>query len=78
MIVESNITNCERQYRNFCGLVSTYKPNVELDKITVEKTPKGNWRVYDKNGNKVCLVSKFILNDELVDAKKLRKCDENV
>ena len=76
MIVESNITNCERLYRNFCGVVSTYKPNVEIDKVCVEKTPKGNWRVYDKDGNKICLVSRFMLTDELVDAKNLRKAAE--
>ena len=76
MIVESNITNSERLYRNFCGVVSTYRPNVEIDKVYVEKTPKGNWRVYDKDGNKICLVSRFILTDELVDAKNLRKAAE--
>ncbi len=77
MITEGNITDKERQYRNFLGLVSTYRPNVEIDKITVEKTPKGNWRVYDKSGEKVCLVSKNVLNDELVDAKNIRKCCGN-
>lgn len=75
MINESNITNSERLYRNFCGLVSVYKPNVDLATIQVEKTPKGNWRVYDADGKKICLVSRAVLNDELVDERKIRKCD---
>ena len=75
-VCEGNITNDERQYRNFCGLVSTYKPNVDLGSIAVKKTSKGNWMVYDKDGKKICLVSKVVLSDELVDAKKIKKIEE--
>ncbi len=77
MITEGNITDVERLYRNFTGLVTTYRPNIDLDKITVEKTPKGNWKVYDGDGKKVCLVSKIMLSDELVNKKGIKKCCEN-
>lgn len=73
---EGNITNDERQYRNFCGLLSTYRPNVDLKTISVKKTSKGNWVVFDKDDKKICLVSRAVLTDELVDARKIRKIED--
>lgn len=75
MLIESNITNDERQYRNFCGIVKSYRPDVSIDDIHVCKTSKGNWLVHDKDCKKICLISKNILNDELVDSKKIKRCD---
>ncbi len=77
MITEGNITDQERQYRTFAGLVKTYRPDIDMETITVEKTPKGNWKIYDSTGKKVCLVSKVVLNDTLIDAKGIKKCCEN-
>ena len=72
---EGNISNDERQYRNFCGLVSTYRPNADLNTIKVKKTSKGNWLVLDKDDKKICLVSKVVLSDELVAAKNIKKVE---
>lgn len=76
MIFESNITNDERTYRNFINIVNFRCPNADTTDIKVDRSPKGNWNVYDKDGNKLCLISKSILSDEMVDARNLRcNCD---
>lgn len=66
MVTESNITNKERLYRNFVNMVQAYSPKTAEKDIKVEKTSRGNWRVFDATGKKICLVSKSILNDEVV------------
>ena len=75
MLTESNISNKERLYRNFVNMVKAYSPKTEEKDIKVEKTPRGNWRVYDATGKKICLVSKSILNDEVVAEYNITKCD---
>lgn len=71
MIVESNIKDSYRTYRDFCNIVTVYRPGIDIATIKVIKTSKGNWKVLDKDGNKICLVSKNILNDALVKDNKL-------
>lgn len=67
-----NISNLERCYRNFTNMVKTYRPDVDPSKIGVYRTSRGNWRVFDENGRKICLVSKNILNNDIIDAYNLR------
>lgn len=76
MIIESNITNLERQYRNFIEMVNAYSKNTKVENICVHKTSKGNWAVYDESGKKICLVSKFILTDEVVAEYKIKVCEK--
>lgn len=76
MITESNITNLERQYRNFVEMVKAYRANIDIKKVCVHKTSKGNWCVYDENHKKICLVSKFMLTDEVVKEYKIKTCEE--
>lgn len=76
MVNESNISNKERLYRNFVNMVKAYSPKTEIEKICVEKTARGNWRVFDDNCKKLCLVSKNILSDDIVDEYNIKKCSE--
>jgi hypothetical protein len=71
MIVEGNINDNERIYRQFIKLVQVYKKDVIETQIKVEKTPKNNWKVMDKDGNKICIVSKNVLTDEVAKEYKL-------
>ena len=75
MVVESNISNKERLYRNFVNMVKAYSPKIDEKDIRVEKTSKGNWKVFDANGKRICLVSKSILNDEVVADYNVTKCN---
>ena len=77
MILESGISNDERSYRNFRDIVTAYCPEVDIDTVKVTKTPKGNWKAVDSDGNKLCLVSRNVISDELVDARELRYVDPN-
>lgn len=76
MIIEGNITNNERLYRNFMAMVQVYKKNADEKNITVAKTSKGNWKVFDSDGRKICLVSKNILTDSMVEEYKLKKIED--
>ena len=73
MIVEGNINDNERIYRQFIKLVEVYKKDVKENEIKVEKTPKNNWKVMDKDDNKICIVSKNVLTDEVASEYKLLK-----
>ena len=75
MIVENNISNKERLYRNFVNMGKAYSPKTDEKDIRVEKTSKGNWKVFDANGKRICLVSKSILNDEVVADYNVTKCN---
>lgn len=75
MILESNITNNERQYRNFIEMVKSYKKDATIDNICIHKTSKGNWCVYDENRKKICLISKYLLNDELIEKFNIKRCE---
>ena len=74
MLTESNITNQERLYRNFINMVKAYCPKAESNSIQVEQTSKGDWRVFDETGKKICLVSKNILTDDIVAGYNIKKC----
>lgn len=73
MINEGNITNDERLIRNFLGMVQTRCKDCSLETIEVCKTSKGNWSV-SCCGKKVMLVSKSILNDDLVAKYNIKTC----
>lgn len=75
MILESNITNNERQYRNFVEMIKSYKKDATIDNVCVHKTSKGNWCVYDENHKKICLISKYLLTDELIESFKIKRCE---
>lgn len=75
VINEGNITNIERQYREFCEIIKAH--NHSCEDVYVVQSSKKNWIVYDKNTNKkICLVSRYILNDETVAARNLAKEDK--
>jgi len=63
-LMEGNISNLERRYRDFCNLCNGY--GVSVGDICVAKTSKNNWAVYDGD-RKVCLISNNILCDEIID-----------
>lgn len=65
-INEKNITDQERVWNRITGLIKSYDPNVDPASCTFTKTAKGNWRV-EKDGRKICLISKFVLPAEMVD-----------
>ena len=75
MILESNITNCERMCRNFIEMIKSYKKDTTFDNICIHKTSKGNWCVYDENHKKICLVSKYMLTDDLIEKFNIKKCE---
>lgn len=66
MISESNITNIERDYRNFCSLVGVYAPGKTVEDIELTKTSRGNYKMYDKSGKFIKLISKNIMNDNII------------
>ena len=57
------------------GWLTAYSPKTDEKDIRVEKTSKGNWKVFDANGKRICLVSKSILNDEVVADYNVTKCN---
>lgn len=63
-INEGNITNKDRALRQLRNIVSTYNSKINFDDCVLVKTSKGNWRV-ECDGKKVCIVSKFILTDDI-------------
>ena len=75
MINEGNITNDERMFRNFIEMVKTRCKDCSLETIEVCKTSKGNWSV-NCCGKKVMLVSRNILNDELVEKYGIKLCNQ--
>ena len=76
MVSEGNITNNERLYRNFMAMVKVYRKDADDKNIKVAKTPKGNWKVFDETGRKICLVSKNILTDSMVEEYKLTEIQD--
>lgn len=70
LIAEGNINTVERRYREFCGMCRAY--NVDPETVTVQKTPKNNWRVC-VDGKKVFLVSRYVLDDNVVDEKGIKR-----
>lgn len=69
---EANITNNERSYREFNELVKTYVPGYDATSISIKKTSRGNYKLIDAEGRCRHLVSKFLLNDELIATYNLK------
>lgn len=72
-IYESGISNAERSYREFCGMLAAH--GLAIDDICVKETPRHNWNVM-KGGKKVFLVSRYILSEEIIEKFKIKKCEE--
>lgn len=75
VINEGNITNTERQYREFCEVVRAH--NHTCENIYVKQTSKKNWVVYDSATDKrICLVSRYILSQDTAEKYNLIKAEE--
>ena len=72
LINEGDINKCERKYREFCDMCRVY--DVDPEEVEVCKTSKGNWKIC-KDGKKVFLVSGNILDDDVIDAYKIKRCE---
>lgn len=69
-INEGNISNTERQYREFVSMCKAH--SVEPDEITVKETRLHNWEVR-KGEKKVFLASRYILNDNVISKYNIKK-----
>lgn len=65
--INENITNSERQYRQFIGMVQANCPKADLAGIQIIKTTKGNWLVCDANLKKLCLLSRNIIDQSVLE-----------
>lgn len=63
-ILEGNISNTERKYREFTQMCTGY--NINLENLSVKKTSKNNWAVYDGDKRKFT-ASSNILDDTVVE-----------
>ena len=68
-ILEGNISNTERKYREFTQMCQGY--GITIDQITVRKTSKNNWAVYVDDKRKFT-ASSNILDQEVVDKYKIK------
>lgn len=68
-ILEGNISNTERKYREFTQMCQGY--GIAVDQITVRKTQKNNWAVYIDDKRKFT-ASSNILDQEVVDKYKIK------
>ena len=68
-ILEGNISNTERKYREFTQMCQGY--GITVDQITVRKTTKNNWAVYVDDKRKFT-ASSNILDQEVVDKYKIK------
>lgn len=75
IINEGNIDYTERKYREFCGMCRAF--NVNPEDVVVCKTSKNNWKVFVE-GKKVFLVSRNILDDDIIAAKGIKVQDESL
>ena len=63
-ILEGNISNTERKYREFTQMCQGY--GITVDQVSVKKTSKNNWAVYDGDKRKFT-ASSNILDDTVVE-----------
>ena len=63
-VTEKNISDQDRTWKQVCGVIKSYCSSCDPDTCTFTKTPKGNWKV-ECDGKKICIISKFILPDEM-------------
>ena len=67
-ILEGNITNTERKYREFCQMCQGY--GTSIDAISVRKTSRNNWAVF-VDGKRKFTASSNILDQGVVDKYKI-------
>ena len=65
MINESNITNKERTQKQIEGIIKSYNSKVDPKDCKLSRTARGNWRAETSDGKKVCVISKFVMNDDM-------------
>lgn len=70
MINESGITNAERSYREFCQMCIAR--NVDPKEVAVRETSRHNWQIF-KGTKKLFLVSRYILNDAVIEQYGIEK-----
>jgi hypothetical protein len=63
-IIEGNISNTERKYREFCQMCAGY--GADLDQVSVKRTSKNNWAVFI-NDKRRFTASTNILDQEVVE-----------
>jgi hypothetical protein len=68
-IIEGNISNTERKYREFCQMCAGY--GADLETVTVRKTSKNNWAVY-VNGRRRFTASSNILDQAVVEKYEIK------
>ena len=69
-LMESNISNDERQYRQFVAMLKVYGVD-DPNSIEVKLTPKNNYAVY-KGDKRICLFSKNIISSEILTQKGIK------
>lgn len=57
-LIEGNISNTERKYREFCQMCLGYNANIE--EVSVIKTSKNNWAVYINDKRKFTASSNIL------------------
>ena len=63
-ILEGNISNTERKYREFCQMCQGYGTSIEA--VSVRKTIRNNWAVYVEDKRRFT-ASSNILDQEVVE-----------
>lgn len=72
-ILEGNISNTERKYREFTQMCQGY--GITVDQVSVKKTSKNNWAVYVDDKRKFT-ASSNILDQEVVDKYKIKAVED--
>ena len=57
-LIEGNISNTERKYREFCQMCLGYNANIE--EVSVIKTSKNNWAVFVNDKRKFTASSNIL------------------
>ena len=65
MINESNITNKERTQKQIEGIIKSYNSKIDPKDCKLSRTARGNWRAETSDGKRVCVISKFVMNDDM-------------
>lgn len=65
-----NITNAERQYRQFVGILYSYGVE-DLKSIEVRVTTKNNYAIY-VGEKKICLLSNNIISEDVLRQYKIK------
>lgn len=65
MVNEGNITNIERTQKQIEGIVKSYNSKIDPKDCTFTKTSRGNWKAETSDGKRICVISKFVMNDQM-------------